>query len=227
MFRHFITISNHLRNDFCKQFISKYSPLLTNTSRPYTNSSAYDGDGKTTVTVLNSDSHNLHLVDTYSTHGFRIVNNLFVYGSMLLFPTQVYSWNVDRGADINMDSLAVFDLVVPKIKILVIGYGSKGEPYDPTLPIKLKEKGISCEILPTPQAVTTYNYLVHDAVHVAGAFIPVKEIKTTANDRNALFNLNDALEESLSPPDLPSKEDYDVRRKIIQEIRVRDNKDVD
>lgn len=138
-------------------------------------SAAYDGDGKTTVKVLGQDDRTLHLVATYSSKGFRLANNLFIYGSILLFPTQVFSWNVRRGIDINLESLMLFDLLVPKVKIVVIGYGQHGEPYDPKIVPELRRKGISCELLPTQHAVTTYNYLLHDSVHVAGAFVPVIE----------------------------------------------------
>lgn len=146
-------------------------------------SAAYDGDGKTTVRVLNDEEPHLNLVNTYSSGGFRLANNVFIYGSMLLFPTYVYSWNVSRGIDITPESLLLFDLIVPKTKIVIIGYGEKGEPYDAKIPLILKKKGISCEMLPTPSAVTTYNFLVHDSVHVAGAFVPVMAaVKETRKD---------------------------------------------
>lgn len=161
----------------------RIDPRRYNTS----NSAAYDGDGKTTVSVLNNEEKRLHLINTYSSKGFRLSNELFVAGSIILFPTNVFSWNVKRGADINLDSLILFDLIVPKIKILVIGYGQMGEKYDPTLSVELKKKGISCELLPTPNAVTTYNYLVHDGLHAAGAFIPViEEVVMTEKDASAL-----------------------------------------
>lgn len=147
-----------------------------NPTRLLNNSAAYDGDGKTTVRVLNNEEANLNLINTYSDRGFRLANNLFIVGSILLFPTHVYSWRVKRGIDINLESLIVFDLIVPKTKIIVIGYGQEGEPYDSSIPLKLKKKGITCEMLATPNAVTTYNYLVHDGVHVAGAFVPMKDV---------------------------------------------------
>ena len=138
-------------------------------------SSAYAGDGKTTIRVLNQEESHLNLVNTYSAQGFRLSNNLFINGSILLFPTNVFCWNVRRGKDITVDSLLIFDLIVPKTKIVIIGYGQQGEPYDASIPFKLKKKGISCEMLTTPNAVTTYNFLVHDSVHVAGAFVPMKD----------------------------------------------------
>lgn len=145
-------------------------------------SGAYDGDGKTTVSVINTETH-LNLINSYSARGFRLSNNIFIFGSILVFPTHVYSWGVRRGKEITPESLVVFDLIVPKAKIVVIGYGEHGEPNDPTIVNHLKSRGISCEFLPTPHAITTYNFLVNDSVHVAGAFVPViKEVKMTSSD---------------------------------------------
>lgn len=167
---------------------TKTTTTTTNVKRNGSNSAAYQGDGKTTVRVLNQEDSNLNLVNTYSAGGFRLHNNLFIYGSIILFPTNVFSWAVRRGVDITEESLLVFDLIVPKIKILIIGYGQYGEPYDASIPLKLKQKGINCEMIATPQAVTTYNYLVHDSVHVAGAFVPViDDVKMTARDGEAIM----------------------------------------
>lgn len=136
-------------------------------------SAAYDGAGKTTVKVIN-DEKNLNLINSYSDMGFRLSNNLFIYGSILVYPTYVYSWNVRRAVDITPQSLIAFDLIVPKVKMVIIGYGSLDDKYDPTLVNHFKKRGISCEILETARAVTTYNYLAADAVHVAGAFVPIR-----------------------------------------------------
>lgn len=143
--------------------------------RNSSDSAAYQGDGKTTVRVLNDEEDRVNLINTYSEKGFRLSNKLFIHGSIIVFPTNVFSWNVKRGVDITLESLLLFDLIVPKTKIIVIGYGQYEEPHDASIPLKLKKKGISCEMLPTPNAITTYNYLVADSVHVAGAFVPVKQ----------------------------------------------------
>uniref|UniRef100_T1H2J0 Uncharacterized protein n=1 Tax=Megaselia scalaris TaxID=36166 RepID=T1H2J0_MEGSC len=50
------------------------SPLHNLTLRKF--SSAYEGDGKTTVTVLNQDIDSGLMVDTYSQYGFRLNNDL-------------------------------------------------------------------------------------------------------------------------------------------------------
>lgn len=137
-------------------------------------SGAYAGDGKTTAKVINDEDTGLNLISAYSASGFRLANNLRVKGPVLIFPTCIYAWNIKRGIDITPESLIVFDLIVPKIKMLIIGYGEPGEPYDLKLAANLKKKGISCEVLATPDACTTYNYLVYDSVHVAAALVPVR-----------------------------------------------------
>lgn len=156
--------------------------------RNSSDSAAYEGDGKTTVRVLNDEEDHVNLINAYSEKGFRLSNKLFIHGSIIIFPTNVFSWNVNRGADITLESLLLFDLIVPKTKIVVIGYGEHQEPHDSSLPMKLKKKGISCEMLPTPNAITTYNYLVADSVHVAGAFVPVRrEVIMTNLDQRQIF----------------------------------------
>lgn len=167
--------------------------------------------------MLNDDESHLNLVNTYSANGFRLHNNLFIYGSILLFPTNVFSWNVRRGKDITMESLMVFDIIVPKTKIVIIGYGQYGEDYDASIPVKLKKKGISCEMLATPNAITTYNYLVHDSVHVAGAFIPVKdEVAMSPRDVRAIH------EHDYIFGDQP----YTTKSNFDQRVSLRENKEL-
>jgi NADH dehydrogenase [ubiquinone] 1 alpha subcomplex assembly factor 3 len=188
-------------------------------------SAAYDGDGKTTVTVLNNEDSHLNLVNTYSAAGFRLQNNLFITGSILLFPTNVFSWNVKRAKDITLDSLVIFDLIVPKTKIVIIGYGQYGEEYDASIPIKLKKKGISCEMLATPNAVTTYNYLVHDSVLVAGAFIPVKdEVFMEARDIQAIDQHDSFYKElDYARRQSPHEKDSDFAHKeFVQKYSMKD-----
>lgn len=194
-------------------------------------SAAYDGDGKTTVRVLNSEESHLNLINTYSAKGFRLHNNLFITGSILLFPTNVFSWNVKRGKDITLDSLLIFDLIVPKTKIVIIGYGQYGEEYDATIPIMLKKKGISCEMLATPNAITTYNYLVHDSVLVAGAFIPVKDdVYMETRDASALKQHDILYAGENIIPSLPYRAlDDSIEKEFVERVikKEKDKKDFD
>lgn len=47
---------------------------------------AYDGDGKTSVTVLNKEEDGALMINAYSQTGFRLNNGMFVVGPMVIFP---------------------------------------------------------------------------------------------------------------------------------------------
>lgn len=179
------------------------------------NSGAYDGDGQTTVQVLGDKEPHLNLISSYSHKGFRLQSNLLLSGSILIFPTHIYSWAVRRGIEITPESLLIFDLIVPKLKMVVIGYGQKDEPHDPCLRNHFKNRGISCEILPTPHAIPTYNYLVCDSIHVAGAFIPVREpVEMTPEDQYHLTGHDKVYKSDYFP-------DYGHHRETRQYARER------
>lgn len=207
--------STRLFRRYCK--LSNYTKTkILNTRSIASDSAAYDGDGKTTVRVVGYEEPNVNYVSSYSEKGFRLSNNIFIFGSILLFPTHVYSWAVRRGKDITPESLIAFDIIVPKVKIVVIGYGQKGEPYNPQLINHLRKRNISCEVLPTPHAVTTYNYLVNDSVHVAGAFVPVlEEVVGRQSDIDNLFG-HDHLRK-----DLPYFPDPDYQRETLENMSSR------
>lgn len=185
-------ILNRCRHIFGIKWISKCllgtprdQPLINKITiaTAFNESGAYDGDGKTVATILQNDyGDEMNLIKGFSPVGFRLSNRAFVYGSIIMFPTSAFAWNVARSTDVNMESLILFDLILPKIKMLVIGYGDLGDKYDASIPMLLKKKGINCEMLPTCHASTTYNYLATDGIHVAGAFIPPKQVQTRTKD---------------------------------------------
>lgn len=47
---------------------------------------AYDGDGKTTATVLNTEEGAGLMIDSFSQTGFRLNNGMMVVGPMAIFP---------------------------------------------------------------------------------------------------------------------------------------------
>ncbi|CAB4068235.1 Histone deacetylase 7,Histone deacetylase 9,Polyamine deacetylase HDAC10,Histone deacetylase 18,Histone deacetylase 6,Histone deacetylase 4,Histone deacetylase 5 [Lepeophtheirus salmonis] len=125
--------------------------------------SAYDAPGKTTITILNEDAANL-MVDSYDTTGFRLNNNIKAFGPIVLLP---------KG-------------ILPEI--IVIGYGSPGDPIDPKTILKLKQTmKLNVEVLPTNKAVTTYNFLSSEGRAVAGAFIPPSFVDSANETDTAAF----------------------------------------
>ncbi len=86
-------------------------------------SSGYDGDGKTTVEIMNKEKEYGMLVDSYSPIGFELNNGLMVLGSMAVFARSVLAWNVWDPREINEETLSLFLLLVPKLDILILGVG--------------------------------------------------------------------------------------------------------
>lgn len=47
--------------------------------------STYDGDGKTSINILNKEMENGLMINSYSQFGFRLNNELVIVGPMALF----------------------------------------------------------------------------------------------------------------------------------------------
>lgn len=132
----------------------------------------YEGDGKTTITSLNREHKYLIMVDSFSNHGFRLNNGVFVVGPMAVFPRSILQWNISNIQELTIESLALFHLLEPKIDILVIGTGEcKVSPSKDILQF-LKSKKIYPEVLPTPEACSAFNFLNAEGRCIAGALLP-------------------------------------------------------
>lgn len=90
-------------------------------------SSSYEGSGKTTVTILNEDVTYI-LIDSFSLSGFRLNTGLKAYGPMVVFPNAVLSWRVMDILEVNERSLSLFTIIEPKPEIVIVGYGDRPAP---------------------------------------------------------------------------------------------------
>lgn len=136
----------------------------------------YEGDGKTTITILNREHKNLIMIDTYNNYGFRLNNGIFALGPLAVFPRTILQWNVNTIEELTTESLSLFCLLEPKIDILIIGTGDKNMLPSKDVLKFLKSNKISAEILPTDQACSTFNFLNAEGRSVAGAFIPPENV---------------------------------------------------
>ena len=88
--------------------------------------------------------------------------------------------------------MSLFTILDPKIDVLIVGYGdntpvkgAKGKtafPVDPKIILKMRQKGVSMELLTTENAIATYNYLVEEGRVVAAALIPPNHVRMTDQD---------------------------------------------
>jgi NADH dehydrogenase [ubiquinone] 1 alpha subcomplex assembly factor 3 len=156
-------------------------------------SGAYEGDGKTTVTIINDENQEAVIIDTYSSHGFRLSSGVFMIGPIAAFPRTVFQWDVSSVLDITEESLSLFWLLEPKIDVLVIGVGDHGLNIDHKLRLFLRKKGVSVEVLPTSQAVATFNFLNDDNRNVAAALIPPQTVSLLPEDQFDVLNARKQL----------------------------------
>ncbi|KAB0798430.1 hypothetical protein PPYR_09423 [Photinus pyralis] len=146
--------------------------------------SSYQGDGKTTAHILNSDADSGLLINGISEVGFRLNNSVTVLGPMVIFPRSVLSWCIRDIRDINEESLSLFTILEPSIEIIVLGVGDSLENpkfYQSLLPFMRKHL-INIEVLPTEQACTTFNFLNSEGRYVAAGLIPPQVLQTTDDD---------------------------------------------
>lgn len=101
----------------------------------------------------------------------------------MIFRT-VLSWNIKSFHDVNEDSLSLFSILEPKLDILVLGTGD--QTNDTTFMLNVirysRKHKISIEILPTDQAVSTFNFLNSEGRCVAGALIPPNTVRTSEDE---------------------------------------------
>ncbi|XP_030246634.1 NADH dehydrogenase [ubiquinone] 1 alpha subcomplex assembly factor 3 [Drosophila navojoa] len=147
-------------------------------------SKAYDYDGKTKVSIFNTETDMGLMITSYSQYGFRLNNNMVLIGPITVFPRSVLSWNVNSFEDITEESLSLFPTLEPKIDVLIIGIGDQSPTASLTKRIikYMKKYNINVEILRTEQACATFNFLNAEGRMAACALIPPLHISYNEND---------------------------------------------
>ncbi|TPP62679.1 Acyl-CoA dehydrogenase family member 9 mitochondrial [Fasciola gigantica] len=155
--------------------------------------------------IVNYGSSGVYF-SSYNQLGFLLSTGVQIIGPCAAFPQNAFSWNVKNALDINEDSLTLFFLLEPRLDVLIIGKGEASAKvnHSQILDICLKHK-INVDILPTPSAVGTFNFLNSEGRYVAAAVIPPSRIDLyDPADREALRLL--AQEEETALLESRSKE---------------------
>ncbi|KAG7214067.1 hypothetical protein KM043_001432 [Ampulex compressa] len=136
---------------------------------------AYEGPGKTTVTILNDIVGQRLLIDKCTAQGFMLNTGEQMIGPMAIFSKLPLSWNIVSGKDINENSLSLFMILEPKLDLLVLGLEDNYE-YQHIFKIKelLKKYGVPSEILPVQKACAVFNFVNEEGRYVAAGLIPPK-----------------------------------------------------
>lgn len=94
------------------------------------------------------------------------------------------SWNIESFKDIDEKSLCIFNLLEPKVELVVLGIGDQQPTPDLQRRILsfMRNYKINVEILQTEQACSTFNFLNSENRLVAGAMIPPVTLSVSEDD---------------------------------------------
>lgn len=115
-------------------------------------------------------------VDAYGNGGFRFAD-MSHRGSILMLPSGIYGWDVQRFADVTMEKLTEVVADADEIEIMLFGCGNDLMPVPAAVKQGLSAHGIRTEPMSTGAAVRTYNVLMAEERRVAAALIAVDEAK--------------------------------------------------
>jgi uncharacterized protein len=112
----------------------------------------------------------LIVVQGYGPNSFR-VNGEDVFGSVLLFRDAFFSWNVTQFEQITPQSLVPIQLHHPAPELLILGVGPMLKPLSPAFMEHFKKLGVAVEVMNTPSALATFNFLNQEERSVAAALL--------------------------------------------------------
>lgn len=112
------------------------------------------------------------VIDSYGPGRFKIAKTAHE-GSVIVFPTRVDAWGVDRFEALTFDSLAPVLTAEEPVELLLIGTGETMRLVPSDLRAALKARGLAVDFMATGAACRTFNVLLAEARPVAAALIPI------------------------------------------------------
>ncbi|MCZ6812560.1 MAG: Mth938-like domain-containing protein [Alphaproteobacteria bacterium] len=122
--------------------------------------------------IAQSPSSGRNLIEAYGDGGFTIAGNKII-GSLLVFPSSISAWTVQRPEDITLDSLAEVFGQDPAVELLLVGCGLEQTPPPADLRHALSAAGLVADFMNTGAACRTFNVLLAEDRRVAAALIAV------------------------------------------------------
>lgn len=112
-------------------------------------------------------------IEAYGNGGFRFAD-MSHRGSILCIPSGIYGWTPESVADLNETAFSRVLEEAGEINILLIGTGPTLQPLPDLLRSRIREAGVSVDVMSTGAAVRTYNILLAEERAVAAALIAVE-----------------------------------------------------
>ncbi|GHJ87913.1 hypothetical protein NliqN6_4315 [Naganishia liquefaciens] len=134
-------------------------------------------------------------VSKLNDEGFHLSDGLVIPGGVVFVENRAFLWDVDPvGVDElsgrgkwkeegwTKERFAIFEMVVPRPEILILGTGKSALPPPPELREYISRLGISLDIMDTRNACSTFNLLAEEGRTVAAALMPLKKVDPRTGD---------------------------------------------
>ncbi|PCH40989.1 hypothetical protein WOLCODRAFT_162717 [Wolfiporia cocos MD-104 SS10] len=114
-------------------------------------------------------------VKTITSEGIQLMDGLIIPSACIFLDGKVFLWDVPDTQWEGWDRkhFQIFDVVVPKPEILLLGTGRKVSFFPPALRQHLNGLGMQVDVMDTWNACSTYNLLTEEGRTVAAALLPL------------------------------------------------------
>ncbi|VDC02531.1 unnamed protein product [Peniophora sp. CBMAI 1063] len=135
---------------------------------------AADERWQTLTNILADDNPPPVQVKSISREGIQLADGLILPGAVIFLDGKVLLWNVPSKLwqGWTEETFGVFEAIVPKPEILLLGTGKTVVPPPAALRNYLRGLGIQLDVMDSWNACSTYNLLAEEGRRVAAALLP-------------------------------------------------------
>ncbi|KAF8592115.1 DUF498-domain-containing protein [Ramaria rubella] len=114
----------------------------------------------------------------------ELTSGLTLSGACIFLGGKVFLWDIPIpavGSDRELwrgwgqEHFEIFDVVVPKPEILILGTGARTTQLPPLLRTYLRQVGLQADVMDTRNACSTFNLLAEEGRNVAAALLPLSQ----------------------------------------------------
>ena len=110
------------------------------------------------------------------------ISNIIVFGGVLLFNNQLFSWDVTNGGDIRAHHFDIVEVIKPSPAYIIVGTGESKLQLSPEIMDRLYSFKARVDVVDTFKAVSTFNICSGDGMNVVAFLVPGTETSSPFDD---------------------------------------------
>jgi NADH dehydrogenase [ubiquinone] 1 alpha subcomplex assembly factor 3 len=110
------------------------------------------------------------------------ISNIIIFGGVLLFNNQLFSWDVTQGNDIRAHHFDILEVIKPSPAYIVVGTGETKQQLSPEIMERLYSFNARVDVVDTFRAVSTFNICSGDSMNVVAFLVPGTQSNTVTDD---------------------------------------------